>query len=508
MESVILQLIKIITALYYNDISDDKDESIYDEMECIIKLIKIDKRLSSGLGNEDSVIETLRDTAEWMIYNREGGYDLDDLLQRLSINFQGNNEFIEITKNTLKSDIQPSKARKKVISILRELKYEKKKSNIKQLISAANMKLNFGTETFNIDTYKNELINSLTSIDTSSNEEISGLIGRVDFTSTESIERALSKAVVINSSEGLLNTGYRGINDACGGGVTRGYYCNFGALTHGYKSGMLLDLSLMLPEFNNPLMLNDRKKPMIYRISFENTIEQDTIILYKRLYEIKEGKKYKGHDIIVSDATEFLRRHYEQRGYTFVLEHYDPSNFTLYDLFYLFTKAISDGYEIHAAILDYPGLFAHNAFGDKLNKKIENTIEGIRNFCFPKGITTFGGHQLSTQAQQLLRDESVGHARFTKKVSTGGYYMDCQSLHTKFDLEFLLHVFEHVDGNKYLSASKGKHRFGEDVPRSLCHMLYKFDKCGGLPFDAKDETPKVLYSLPKQLDLDMNSTWE
>lgn len=487
-------------ALYYNDLSGDKNTAIYEELESILKYIKVDNRSSDTLGTDNSVVESLRNTAEWMIYNKEGNYDLDNLVQRLSINFQTNNEYIVIVKEGLKKEIDKTEASNKVLNILNELRHEKKKDRLKRLIAMANADINFGSAYVDVHSYISRLTAELEDMQSVETEELSGYVGKIDFTDDNSIEEALSKAIELTKEEGGLNTGFKGFNDAVGGRVKRGLYVNFGALTYCYKSGILLDLTLNVPAFTDPWMFDVTKKPLILRISFENTIDQDIIILYKRLYEMKTGKKYSGTKVHIDKARTMLKEHFQQKGYCVSIENYNPNDFSIYDLFSLLNKYISAGYEIHAVVCDYSALIAPNTPGDSLELKLQKTAEIIRNYCYPKGITFFTAHQLSTQAQDLAREN---HTTFVSKVRTGGWYMSCRALHTKFDLEIILHVFTHIDGNKYLMVSKGKHRLGESIPEKYCTFIYKFEEIGGIPVDAEFDEPKVLYSLPKSTDINV-----
>jgi hypothetical protein len=250
-------------------------------------------------------------------------------------------------------------------------------------------------------------------------------------------------------------------------------------------------------------MWDDTKRPLILRVSFENTIDQDIIILYKKLYEMKHNKRCEISDINTKDAIAELKEHFQQNGYTFEMAHYDPANFCVYDLFDLLNKYIEYGFEIHAVMCDYLSQIANNTFADRLDIKIQKTYELVRIFCYPKGITFFTAHQLSTEAQN---ESKQGSATFTKKVCQGGWYMDCRSLHTKLDLEIIMHIHYHIDGNSYLMFSRGKHRGGESTPMLHRHFMYRFEEFGGVIPDYGSDS-KALYSLPKVLTNDDAVDW-
>lgn len=121
-----------------------------------------------------------------------------------------------------------------------------------------------------------------------------------------------------------------------------------------------------------------------------------------------------------------------------------------------------------------------------------------------KGITFLTAHQLSTEAQNLSKDSPV---TFTKKVCTGGWYANCRSLHQKLDLEFVCHIVNHIDGNKYLMASRGKNRYSATTPIVDQHFVYKFQEFGGIVPDSGSDDMS-LRKLPAVNDLADISVWE
>ena len=505
-DSLVLLLIKVITALYLNDKANDDDKHIYDELKTIVAEIKPNKRAGDGLGSEDSIISSLRDTAEWMIFNKDGGYNKTDIIQRLSINIQGNHEYLEIAKDSIDDTMTGDEARQRVFGIMKELKYSKKKNTLKNTIQKANSKINFSGDYVEVGPFVNELVTELTNIHSGDANDINGLVNKVDFTNPNEVQKALEDSISKIKPEGCLKTGLVGLDKAAGGfGIARGELVDFGALTHNYKSSILLDLSINIPTLNDPWLWDPTKKPMILRISFENTVDLDIKTLYQNAIERQTGEKCDIENVVLSEASVFMTELLQSRGYTFQLEHYDPSNFIIYDLFKILNNYISQGYEIHAVIIDYLPLIADNTFGDRLDVKIQKTYEMTRNFCNGKGIAVITAAQLSTQAQEESRANPYGLA---KKCSTGGWYMDCKSLHTKLDLEFIMHIIQHADGKSYLNIARGKHRNHQTTPMRHRNFYYLFNEIGGIGGQDYDN-PRVLYELPRVVGTDNSDiSWE
>ena len=506
-ENHILTLIKVISALYFENIASDSGAHVVEEVQQIMGNIKLSNN-NQGLGSEEAAVEALRYTADWMLGECESGdvkFSRDNILQRMTVNLHCENEYIETAKQYLDDKITPADARNRITEIMSELRFDKKQNKFKTIIAKANTQVNFNTDFLDTGTYVKTLLGELEDLNASNDGESPGFIGRINFDKPKEIEAVLKRTTESYSTEGILNTGMQGLNKSTGvGGFRRGEFVNFGATTHNYKSGALIDLALFIPMYNDPWMVDPDKKPLILRISFENTMEQDIGIMYKKLHEIKYQEKCDIADINTLKAAKYLAKHFGQRGYHFQLETFDPNSFCIYDLFDVINKYLEMGYEIHAISCDYLSLFAHNTIGDRTDSKISKTYEMARNFCNPKGITFITAHQLSTEALTLQRDNTTS---FTKKVSTGGWYENCKSLHTKLDLEYITGIHNHQDGNRYLFYSRGKHRGGESTPLTHCHFIRKFEEFGGIVPDVDNED-LTLYKLPGIIDVDQLPMWD
>jgi len=63
-----------------------------------------------------------------------------------------------------------------------------------------------------------------------------------------------------------------------------------------------------------------------------------------------------------------------------------------------------------------------------------------------------------------------------------GYYEGCKSLDTEPDLEMHQHIVV-VNGEKYLTLQRGKHRKFTITPENDLYYVYKFDPIGGVRDD-------------------------
>jgi len=380
----ILQLLKIIAVCYYEELAEDDNKYTLEELrDYLIEINKSKSQLGSGIGSEEEALEQLKNTAEWLVFDRPKDISISLIMQRLMINLNADNNYINIAEKFIDKGVEAVEARARVVSILNELRYDKKRKKLRSLIMDANKDLNFNNTVLDDGAYMRELADKVEDLGLNGGNIENLRVDGVSFDDTDKITELLEEAVAATDQGGLLNTGCRATNRALGGGIERGLYVNWSALTHNYKSGMLLDLTLNIPRFTDPWMLDNTKKPLILRISFENTLKQDIATMYKRVHAITKGENVKLPDVNIKEAVEVLKGYVEVKGYHLAMESFDPNMFTVHDLFDLLNDYMDRGYEIHAVLCDYLSLIAHNTVGDRLDTKIMKTAEMTRNFCNP-----------------------------------------------------------------------------------------------------------------------------
>lgn len=508
METVILQLIKIITTLFYNSLSKEKNNILNDEIRLVLNSIKINqKQLIEIPGNDNNIVENLRQTAEWMISQSDIQFSKVNIMQRIKINLNGFNEYIKIIDDALEEDLIDEKIKLRINELLSELGYEKKRNDIKNLISKAYADINFNNEKPEIGNFIDQLHSDVEKLKVGGKGNIKGRTGKIVFSDIEQIKNALEKGKNSYSNSGLIRTGMQGLDRACGGGIPRGYLVDVGALTFQYKTGMLRDIPLFMPGYNTePWMWDKEKKPLIVRISFETTEAQDITTLAVRLLESTSGEIFNADSLNIENASLLLHDHYKNSNYDFILECFDPIYFSIYDLFRLFDEYAKDGYEVHLASIDYLALIAHNTIGDTLEAKMQRTYEMARNYFYPKGTTCFTGSQLNSEAAALVLDKNP---KLVEIFGTGNYYKNCKSLRDKFDIELLTHIYKHpMNCKSYLTMFKGKHR-GNDIlkiPDSYNYWMYEFQEVGGIRYDGNDE-PRFLTKIPDLVMMNDEVGW-
>ena len=484
--------------LYLESHTDDQSLHVEELAQTTLTGIEVGNT-TFDVGTEDAALVALMYTAEWMLVNLSKGYNRKSIIQRLKVNLHCENTYIELVIESLPEEITSDDARIAVNEIIGELRHESRRDSLKSLIATANRDINFNGKRVDQNKFVSELSQSMDELNiTGEDVEQPGHVGTVLFSELGELEAALKKGTETISPEYVLDTGFSGMNDQTGiNGIPRGALVNVGGLTHHYKSGMLIDLALNIANYNRPWLWDQERKPLILRISFENTIEQDITLIYKKVYELKYKLPYDEIELNIPQAAIEIQQHFSENGYFSAVENYNPNSFDIYALFNVLDKYHAAGYEIHAVLCDYLPLIAHNTMADNTELRIQRTYEMIRNYCYPKGIAFITGQQLSTEALGIYREVPI---KFLATVRVGNYYQNCKAMSQKLDLEFLTTVLDYSDGHKYLGVAIGKNRYCTSVADSSKIYWQRFERIGGIIPDVND-SPRFLAKLPNSFDV-------
>lgn len=450
-----------------------------------------------GDAGEGEVVDALETTINWLRETSgEVNITADDVISTVKINVGFETEYVEFITNALKDSIKEGEEEAnsaKIKSVLSELTYYTKKKKIKKrLLSAAREIENENTDE-KLGIYTRQLISEIEGETATKEDKPAGYVGELDTDSEESVEETLSSTKELNSDEGSLSIPLGGVHEGLGRvNVRRGDLVCVKARSNNYKSGFLLDLTKWLPMHNKPHMIDKEKKPLILRISFENTPEQDALTLYKSMYELKHQKKIAIADIDPKEASKELINDLTVNGYRVAIVCFDPNKFNVWKLIDVLTKYELDGYEIHACICDYLEIVAKANRQQRADTAIAEAFEVMRNHCMPRRITFFTAHQLNTASGDVLAE--VGSAAFPKKMAQAGgiYDHNCRSLIQKLDVEINLHIHKQ-DDISYLGFGIGKLR-ERLAPESKKYFFYKFQEFGGIIPDQPNEN-NAIYSL-------------
>lgn len=492
-----LVLVKGICAIYLNRLQSTPNEKLEELIKEAVEAVKMPAD-TLGEGGDGEIAAALRVTIDWMCsLPITMPVDAANMSARIRINCSYTAEYIETIEELteLSSDLSDAEREEiiktRIQTIVSEIKHFKHKQKLSSIVSSFNRKLNFTNEFDTLTDAVREINEQLHDFDALATEN-SEIEGEMLLSDIDSVIGVLERSQELMSTEGILKTGLQGLNDSLGvGGHRRGEFVNYGAITHNYKTGILMDYTRWIPMYNTPYMMDKGKKPLVLRISFENKLEQDIPGIYIRLKEADTREKVDRQNIDVKEAAKLIVDRLGVNGYNVAIRSYDPNTMDVWGVIAVLQEYEDMGYEIHGFICDYLEIITKSTSNMRKDEAINYAFEVLRNHCFPRGITVFNGHQLSTEAIALSRE---GTSTFAQKIANGsGMYQNSRSLHTKLDCEFIMHIHR-IGEDSYLTFAKGKHRGADDVAIRRRSFAYKFDPIGGILDDVNNEKSNAIYS--------------
>ncbi len=482
-----LLLVKMIMLLYKESTATAITQNSVDLIKDLLSQIRLpEAMIDTDSGREVLVglISTVNDMCE---HESSHVFDRTSLLQRIKINVASESYLYPIIEEGLIEDVtDPDALLQQCLDYRRFLKTYLAKNKIKNIVKEAGTKLAFKEETVDWKTFVGTLIEQLEPYTHDIARRVESTDSSdVDISDVAGMTNMITKGRDATSNDGILRTGWQGVNKMTGdhGGLRRGDMVLIGALQHNYKSGMTLNLGKQIALYNQPYMLDVKKKPLIIYLSLENNTQDTILSIYKNLMENETKTPCDITMVTPDEAAAYVYARLSINGYHFKLLRRDPSNFTYTDLFTMVDQYIADGYEVHALLIDYLAMMSRaGCSGGNDAQQIRDLFRRVRNYTNPKLITCVTPHQLSPDAKQLLRN---GTPSLVKAVANKGYYDSCKAIDQEVDLEIAIHIEKPGDGFSYLTMMRGKHRrSGMITPERDLYCVYKFEEAGEIPDDV------------------------
>lgn len=495
MEKKIL-LVKTITLLYLSTLVKDNNYDIHSIVKKVLDAVKPPER-SIAVELTYDVETQLRNLIVYMMVTTESSkFNEEDLKQRFQlICGDDENTFNALCSCLIEEgeEIDESAVNKRIADEYWGVRRILEKEMIGDVVKKWLNKMNWEPQNINYSTLINDISSDLSQFSSligasSDITDHKAVIAKVDFDDVQNVAKMLVLSKETMSSEGVIKTGFQGVNRMCGepGGFRRGETLLIGALRHNYKSGFCRDIFIGTALFNVPYMKDSSKKPLNLRLSLEDEISTDIIELYRRIRQTVDLTFDRVSDIDPVEASQYIQEKLSHNGYHNVILAIDPTDFSIENIMALVEQYESKGYEIHHLNIDYLAMLVKNnnkSNTDMTSNYIQNLFTKLRNFCRRKSIFLSTPHQLGVDAKNLLKE---GVSDFVKKVVGKSFYDNCKRIDQEVDMEITIHK-EVINGVSYLSMARGKHRGVNTTPLVDQYCVYQFDPDLGLPYDYYGE---------------------
>lgn len=469
-------LSKVVTLIYTSRLTNNltNDELV----KTVLGTIKTDSPEFNFLGNNS--IKKFKDACHTFLEEKEV-IPKETFLPQLQILLENDQKLFGVIKETIEQQHDDSSLKRIITNLVKTLNNYYREHLASEIFSKASYDLKFNRN--KIGNFADYLRNTLSELEPLSAMVTSlkdpAIVGEVDFERQETLDEVFGQVKKLNDGSGVYRTGWQDVNEMWQGGGRRGETIGIGALQHKYKTGFSMSIFAQFARLNAPILtpeeVEQKKKPLILRISLEDDLTNNLQFLYQYL-KANEGTPVTAKEVSeipTDELSKYVKVKMTETGFHLKMIRADPNMWTYSHVVNKVIEFEAQGYTVHIMIIDYllklptTGCTQGAAGQDK-----RDMLRRMRNFCSARKILFVTPLQLSTEAKQLIRNGVPEH-QFVNEVAERGYFDSCKTLDQELDLEVYIHLFTHKR-KKYLAIRRGKHRLPTVISDEAKYTIYRF----------------------------------
>ena len=482
-----LLLVNSIILLHRESLLDNIQDHSNDLVMTSILPIPVSE-ITVGFSHEMKIIQNLKSLAIEMASNGSGHkYDRDTLLQRLKFICDDDNGLYSNIAESLNEDLSPKQIRASIIDIKKAINNHFREAKVSEIIEDACRTYRYRRGSINVSDFISGVMAKLTPLQNEFHRKDKSFITELDIGDSSGVSELFHESQKMQNGEGILKTGFQGLDIALEGGIRRGEQVIINAMEYNYKSTWTLCIMINIALYNRPHMLDPTKKPMLVDISFEDDIRQNLSTMYKYLKFTETKEKVRLDGVSREEMTRYVQDKVQVNGFSFKLIRCDPSTTGYSKVCQRILELESEGYEIHAVRLDYPGKQTRvgcENFG-VTGSDFKDMMSKYRVFFMDRMTTCICPHQLSSDAKTLIRGATPDD-QFVNEVAGKGYQEICRTLSQIPDIDLYIHkaVIKGPGGRQpYLTCRLHKHKEFVSATEEEKYFAYAFPR-GGMPIPS------------------------
>lgn len=355
----------------------------------------------------------------------------------------------------------------------------------------------------------NELASSISDIYQKTSSTADKAKEKIDFSDKITLRESIANYRMMNEYN-IYRTGLQGLNRMFGhrGGIALGESIVFNAMSHHYKSMMLLSVARWTIQYNIPKIEENTGIPTVLFVSLENEVSKNMMLLFREAYicATHTDPGDKSDDEIIDFVYDF----FNQNNWKLIVERRLGDEFGYDELRNLHQSYTEAGHRIMVCVIDYMNMMkkpGNDTLGNHL--KLRELYTKVVNFLKNQGCTLVTAHQLNRDAAKLAQTAINVVDKFGI-----GYLADGMDPQREVDVVIYLHIEKSkMGGVPYLTMRIDKHRYVHDTPEEWKRTAYRFTPMGIVDdVDSEDRSirdihsdkyvPPVSSSLAKVLDID------
>jgi hypothetical protein len=483
-----LLLVKSITLLYRESQQKEKGYNSSELIRTVVETVKPGD-IGVGINTEREIILALKDTVLDLANNfMTEDFDKNLLSQRLKVACGDNERLYDAFISGIENDLSESQLKRTILNLRKSIDNHFRDDKINEILSKASYTFRHQRDSIK-DTceFAAQVIAALEPLQSKIRAKDPAIVSDIDIGNLGDMNAVFKEIKDVSDGTGVMRTGWQALNRMTQGGFRRGEFTLIGALQHKYKTGFTLSIFEQLALCNKPYMIDPTKKPLLLRISFEDSIALNLQFMYQSLKYDETREEVDVTQVSEEEMSAYVQKRLQVNGYHIKMLRVDPTQWTYRDICNKAVELEAQGYEIHVLMLDYlmmvptTGCVTSGPTGTDLR----DLIRRVRNFFAPRKTAVITPHQLSPDAKQLLRG-GLPEDQFVKEIAEKGYFSGSKQLDQELDLEMYLHIFK-MNGAWHLAVQRGKHRLPTIVDEESKFFMLPFPKRMPIPTDLNGE---------------------
>ena len=378
-----LILVKAITLLYRESLLPEKESNSADLVRTVLEGIKLPE-VSLSLNQERECLMALKQTAMYLASSPlTTVHDKDELLQRLKVDCAYDDKLYDAFSQGIEKDMDEAAIKRTVLSIRKFINDSFRENELVNMIGKAANTLRFNRESIpDIRAFVRDFTVSLEPYQMEANRKDPAVVASVDLSDDEGMAQVFEEIKDQDDETSILKTGWQGLNRMFQGGFRRGETIVTSALQHNYKTGLTLSLFKQIAVYNKPIMKDPTKKPLLLRISFEDSLTSNVQFLYQNFWQNEHGVLPNLKKVKAADMAAYVKEKMSVNGYHVKFKRVNPSGWTYKDIQNTVLECEAEGYEIHVLMLDYLAMIPTTGCEQgAMGHDMRDMWRRMRNFC-------------------------------------------------------------------------------------------------------------------------------
>ena len=274
---------------------------------------------------------------------------------------------------------------------------------------------------------------------------------------TEKLEELFDEGQSLMDGSDVLRTGWKHMNTMLQGGFRMGETTMIPAMPHSYKTSGTLTIFKQICKYNKPTNTEGKKEKLV-RISFEDSLANNLVFLYKNIIHNETGEVVDISKVKPKEMAKVVSDVLVKSGYSVNFFRFNGTSFSYMDIINVANKFESDGYIMRLMMVDYllkcnlEGISRDGPSGIPQRTMFERT----RDAFAAKNIAFISPAQLGPQARKVKSSGIMQH-QFLPRIAGQGMTAESSQIDQVVDVCFYCHKVM-VGETTWLHILLDKHR--------------------------------------------------